>query len=69
MKKIYIPELKVRGNFLEELGTSSENTLYPGDFFEVSLAKDDFENEEDYHTVWINLTKAAQKKLQNGTSN
>jgi hypothetical protein len=66
MKKIYIPDLKITGNYLEELGTQNNITVYPGESFELSLNSQDFENNEEYHTVWIALTKAVQKKLSNG---
>jgi hypothetical protein len=68
MKKIYIPNLEICGNYIEEIGTDKDKTLYPGGTFSLNLEKEDFEDSEEYHTVWIALTKAAQKKLQNGTS-
>jgi hypothetical protein len=66
MKKVYIPNLNVCGTFIEEIGTETDKTLYPGTSFEICLSQEDFENSEEYHTVWISLTKAAQKKLNNG---
>lgn len=65
MKKIYIPALNISGAYIEELGTNGETTLYPGEPFEVCIKKEDFADLEEYHAVWISLTKVVQRKLKN----
>jgi hypothetical protein len=65
MKKIYIPALNISGAYIEEIGTTEEKTLYPGEPFEISITKEDFDDLEEYHAVWITLTKAVQRKLKN----
>lgn len=62
-KQVYIPALKIKGTFIEEVGQEGERTMYPGKEFTLDLAVDDFDSEEDYHTVWIAITKAVKKKL------
>jgi hypothetical protein len=68
LKQIYIPTLRVRGTYIEELGGADDLLLYPGKSFELELCEEDFENAEDYHTVWIAATQAVRKKLKNGAS-
>jgi hypothetical protein len=68
MKKIYIPALNISGAYIEEIGTNSETTLYPGEAFEIAITKEDFADLEEYHAVWISLTKVVQRKLENVTT-
>lgn len=68
LKQIYIPSLKVRGTYIEEIGGEHDKVLYPGQTFELELSQEDFENEEDYHTTWIAVTRAVKKRLKNEPS-
>ena len=68
LKQIYIPFLRVRGTYIEELGGASDRVLYPGEAFELDISEKDFENKEDYHNTWIAVTKAVKKKLKDETS-
>jgi len=65
-KQIYIPELFVKGTYIEEVGAAQDKVVYPGAEFNIALTMKDFENPEDYHTVWIAITKAIKSKLNNG---
>jgi hypothetical protein len=62
-KQIYIPEITIRGSFMEEIGSVGDKILYPGPTFDISLSADDFENAEEYHTTWISITRAVKTKL------
>jgi len=64
-KQIYIPDLNIKGTFIEEVGAEGNRVVYPGTYFDVKLGKEDFENQEDYHSVWIAITKAVKAKLDN----
>ena len=64
-KQVFIPSIKITGTYLEELGAEGDRILYPGGAFDITLTSEDFENPEDYHAVWIAITKAVKKKLQN----
>lgn len=68
LKQIYIPSLKVKGTYIEEIGGENDRVLYPGKTFELALTQEDFETEEDYHNTWIAVTRAVKKKLKNETS-
>jgi hypothetical protein len=68
LKQIYIPALNVKGTYIEEIGGENDKVLYPGKVFELTLAQEDFETEEDYHNTWIAVTRAVKKKLKNETS-
>jgi hypothetical protein len=63
-KQIYIPEIRIKGSFMEEIGSVEDKVMYPGQAFDVSLSADDFENAEEYHTAWISITKAVKTKLK-----
>ena len=67
-KQIYIPSIVVKGSFVEEIGSAENRVVYPGKSFEISLCADDFKNSEDYHTIWINITKAVKEKLHEQSS-
>lgn len=62
-KQIYIPNLSIKGSFVEEIGGSDDRVVYPGEKFEIDLSADDFSNPEEYHTTWINITRAVKAKL------
>ena len=62
-KQIYIPEISIKGSFMEEIGSIEDKVMYPGSAFNVSLSADDFSNAEEYHTTWINITRAVKNKL------
>lgn len=62
-KQIYIPTVQIKGYYVEEVGSSTDKVVYPGGSFELSLAIDDFENSEEYHTAWIALTRAVKNKI------
>jgi hypothetical protein len=62
-KQIYIPSITVKGSFVEEIGSEDNKVVYPGKPFELSLSAEDFKNIEDYHTVWIHITKTVKDKL------
>jgi hypothetical protein len=62
-KQIYIPEISIKGSFMEEIGGVEDKVMYPGPTFDVSLSADDFANAEEYHTTWINITRAVKTKL------
>jgi len=62
-KQIYIPSVSIKGAFIEEVGGGPEKITYPGEVFETSLSSEDFDNLEDYHNTWINLTRAVKNKL------
>jgi hypothetical protein len=68
LKQIYIPSLKVKGTYIEEIGGDKDRVLYPGQPFELELTQEDFESEEDYHNTWIAITRAVKKKLKNEAS-
>lgn len=68
LKQIYIPTLKVKGTYIEEIGGENDKVLYPGQTFEMDLKQEDFESEEDYHNTWIAVTRAVKKKLKNETA-
>lgn len=68
LKQIYIPTLKVKGTYIEEIGGENDKVLYPGQTFELGLTQEDFESEEDYHNTWIAVTRAVKKKLKNEAS-
>jgi len=68
LKQIYIPTLKVKGTYIEEIGGENDKVLYPGKTFELDLKQEDFESEEDYHNTWIAVTRAVKKKLKNETA-
>jgi hypothetical protein len=69
IKQIYIPAISIQGSFVEEIGGGEDKIVYPGAQFNISLSAEDFENSEEYHATWINLTRAVKAKLKNGTSN
>jgi hypothetical protein len=48
---------------MEEIGGVEDKVMYPGPTFDVSLSADDFANAEEYHTTWINITRAVKTKL------
>lgn len=62
-KQIYIPEINIKGTFVEEIGGSEDKIMYPGTSFDISLSAEDFSNQEEYHTTWINLTRAVKSKI------
>jgi hypothetical protein len=62
-KQIYIPSISIKGYYVEEVGAEKDRVVYPGGFFDVELDIEDFQNLEDYHTVWIALTRAVKTKL------
>ena len=64
-KQIYIPELRITGSYVEEVGTDTDKIIYPGKSFDVTLTAEDFTNAEDYHTIWLALSKAVKNKLSN----
>jgi hypothetical protein len=68
LKQIYIPSLKVKGTYIEEIGGENDRVLYPGKPFDLELSQEDFETEEDYHSTWIAVTRAVKKKLKNEAS-
>jgi hypothetical protein len=63
-KQIYIPSLVVKGSYVEELGSQEDRIVYPGKKFDLSLSAEDFDSLEDYHTTWINITRAVKSKLK-----
>jgi hypothetical protein len=67
-KQIYIPSLKIKGTYLEEIGGGTDKVMYPGKNIEVELGAEDFLSEEDYHNAWIIITKAVQKKIADGAA-
>ena len=64
-KQIYIPQLKIDGTYIEEIGGGEDLTAYPGESFSVSLSMEDFASREEYHSIWIGISKAVKKKLSN----
>ena len=67
-KQIYIPKLNIDGTYIEEIGGGADLTAYPGEAFSVSLSMEDFASREEYHTIWISISKAVKKKLSNEAS-
>ena len=67
-KQVYIPKINLTGTYIEELGTATDKICYPGSTFSVEICLEDFEDKEEYHTAWIAITKAAQKKLEKKNS-
>jgi hypothetical protein len=54
---------------MEEIGSTEDKVMYPGVPFDVTLSAEDFQNPEEYHTTWINITRAVKTKLsKNATS-
>lgn len=64
-KQIYIPRINIKGYYVEEVGGGEDRVVYPGKSFDLSLDINDFEDSEEYHTVWIALTRAVKAKLIN----
>jgi hypothetical protein len=62
-KQIYIPAINIKGSFMEEIGGAEDKIVYPGVPFDVALSAEDFDNPEEYHTTWINITRAVKAKL------
>lgn len=62
-KQIYVPAISVKGTYIEEIGGAENRLIYPGENFDLSLSAEDFENPEEYHTTWINITRAVKAKL------
>ena len=62
-KQIYIPAINIKGSFMEEIGATEDKIVYPGPGFDINLSCEDFENPEEYHTTWINITRAVKAKL------
>ena len=48
---------------MEEIGATEDKIVYPGPGFDINLSCEDFENPEEYHTTWINITRAVKAKL------
>ena len=67
-KQVYIPTLKITGSFMEEIGGSADRVIYPGKTFSLDLAPEDFKDSEEYHSVWISITKAVKSKLTKDAS-
>lgn len=69
-KQIYIPSVNIKGYYVEEIGGDKDRVVYPGGSFDLDLNIEDFENSEEYHTVWITITRAVKAKLnKNASSN
>jgi len=68
LKQIYIPSLRVKGTYIEEIGSTQDRVLYPGKTVDLELNQADFDNEEDYHNTWIAVTRAVKKKLKDEAS-
>jgi hypothetical protein len=62
-KQVYIPNIKVKGSFVEEIGGEQDKIVYPGAEFQLDLSADDFSDPEEYHTTWISITRAVKTKL------
>lgn len=62
-KQIYIPAISIKGSYIEEIGGSGDRVVYPGGSFEISLSAEDFKDQEEYHTTWINITRAVKAKI------
>jgi hypothetical protein len=62
-KQIYIPAISIKGSFVEEVGGADDKIMYPGPVFDISLSSEDFQDSEEYHTTWINITRAVKTKL------
>lgn len=62
-KQIYIPKINISGSFVEEIGGGVDRIMYPGAPFDMSLTAEDFNNAEEYHDTWINITRAVKAKL------
>ena len=58
-----MPAISIKGSFIEEIGSSEDRLIYPGEPFDLSLSADDFSNPEEYHATWINITRAVKAKL------
>jgi hypothetical protein len=68
-KQIYIPSINIKGAFMEEIGGADDKIAYPGESFDISLSLEDFLNSEEYHTTWINITRAVKAKLNKHATN
>jgi hypothetical protein len=66
-KQIYIPSLRVDGSFVEEVGGTDDRVVYPGEAFTSTISAADFSDPEEYHTVWIAITRAVRNKLNKNT--
>jgi len=53
---------------MEEIGGSADRVIYPGKTFSLDLAPEDFKDAEEYHSVWISITKAVKSKLTKDAS-
>ena len=62
-KQVYIPNICIKGSFVEEVGGSEDRIVYPGETFELNLSAGDFLDPEEYHTTWISITRAVKTKL------
>jgi hypothetical protein len=68
-KQIYIPIINIKGSYVEEIGGTEDRVVYPGTPFDIDLCMEDFENREEYHTTWINITRAVKTKLAKNEAN
>jgi hypothetical protein len=62
-KQVYIPNISIKGSFVEEVGGAQDRIVYPGEEFELNLSANDFSDPEEYHTTWISITRAVKTKL------
>jgi hypothetical protein len=62
-KQVYIPNISIKGSFVEEVGGTQDRIVYPGEEFELNLSANDFSDPEEYHTTWISITRAVKTKL------
>jgi len=62
-KQIYISKINISGSFVEEIGGGLDRIMYPGASFDISLTAEDFNNTEEYHNIWISITRAVKSKL------
>jgi hypothetical protein len=62
-KQVYIPNILIKGSFVEEVGGAGDRVVYPGEEFELNLSANDFSDHEEYHTTWISITRAVKTKL------
>jgi hypothetical protein len=63
-KQVYIPAIIVKGSYIEEIGGTQDKIVYPGKKFDLTISAEDFESIEDYHTTWINITRAVKAKIK-----
>lgn len=73
LKQVYIPNLTVKGDIMQQIGTNENGVLFPERPFEITIGFDDFKDKEEYATLYRILTQVCREKVtaiyESGKSN